>query len=180
MATTKEKHCRSRFSRRSISWTRRPSLQAPLMARHLWLRGDRRGGVVPPTASNTRDSLGFRGFEPGTAPLGSLESDSRSAGFTRRRRAWRGPRHGRPVWKFSLGPLRGFSSPPAEMGRGLCLDKCHRGLHAPSFLRDHWKGLSARFHERTPPSHSPRGPVQVPAGAPVQAPFAGVFRCSRA
>ena len=60
------------------------------MARHLWLRGDRRGGVVPPTASNTRDSLGFRGFEPGAVPLGSLESDPRSARVTRHRRALRG------------------------------------------------------------------------------------------
>jgi len=45
----------------------------------------------------------------------------------------------------SQGLLRGFSSLPAGMGRGLCLGKCHRGSYAPSFLRDRRKELSPRF-----------------------------------
>jgi len=91
MATTKANHCQWRFSWRSVSWARRPSLQAPLTARQMWLRGDRRRGrVVPPAASKTCDSLGTRGFEPGAAPSGSLEMDSRSARVTRRWGAKRG------------------------------------------------------------------------------------------
>ena len=68
MATTKKKHCQSRFSGRSVSWTRRPSLQAPLMARHLWLRGDRRGGVVPPQRQTRVFHSAFAGLSPAQPP----------------------------------------------------------------------------------------------------------------
>ena len=95
------------------------------MPRQLWLSGDRRGGVVPPAASKTRYALDTRGFEPGAVPLGSLESDSRSARVTRHRRALRGEVPAMVPPFDNSRQLRGFSSRdgqgpvPRQMPSGL-------------------------------------------------------------